>query len=288
MTDGLAKLRSLLQQVPSTSHTHADSSGYGLRRNTSLHGVCSKDLATVSALKSSFSFQPGDFHSGMNEWMKQFNQSASTFFQSTTGEEEFPHLRSAQRNYTMQCNQEDNIMIDRMKNWDNVKESHDLKAHPLTSISYPRPKLDPHKERYSSQRKSSRYPNEPKNSNQMPSPSCSSGSSRPRWLQQPDYLHSNPDNLGSSFFSGGSSHQDYHEQNAQLDYVMGGSSSDFITNIMNQIRGHDVATLESMLQQLLPHYPDLQSKCMEYFYFQILLVSYKGSWIVRLDIDGLS
>ncbi|KAJ7313475.1 hypothetical protein JRQ81_004878 [Phrynocephalus forsythii] len=257
VSDGLAKLYSLLQQVPSTSHTHADSYDYQLRK-PSLHGLCSKDFATVSALRSSFDTQPGGSHSGMNEWMKQFSQSASAFFQSTPAEEEFPHFRSGQRSYTMQCNQEDNIMIDnRMKKWDNVKVSHDSETLPLDLNSYLPPKV--YQASYPTRRRPSRFHDEPENSDLMHPPSSSSESRGPSWPQQPDYHPSSPESYLESYstFSGGSSHRDYQQQNAQLDYVMDGHSSD-LTNLMNQLRGQDAATLGSMLEQLLPHYPDLQ------------------------------
>uniref|UniRef100_A0ABM5GQR0 Uncharacterized protein isoform X1 n=2 Tax=Pogona vitticeps TaxID=103695 RepID=A0ABM5GQR0_9SAUR len=257
LTEGLAKLQSLLQQVPITSHTRADSSDYRLGRKTSLHGLYSNDLATVSALKGSLAFQPGSFHSGMNKWMKEFNQSASTYFQSTPAEEESPHFRSARRNYMTKRNQDGNI-DSRIKSWDKVKESHDSKAHPLNLISYPPPKR--YQAGYPSERKSSRYHDEHGNRNEMPSPSCSSESRGSSWPQQPDYHRSVPDNNLGSYpsSSSGRSHRNYHQQNAQLDRVMDGNSSDLITNIMNQIRGQDAATLVSILEQLLPHYPDLQ------------------------------
>ncbi|XP_062986577.1 uncharacterized protein LOC134401493 isoform X2 [Elgaria multicarinata webbii] len=243
LSNGLAQLQSLLQQAPSTSHN-----------------ISSKDLATVSALKSSFAHQRGGFSQGINEWMKQFNQSASAYFQSMPAEEESPYFTSLQSSYTTQhCERDgsqvpDNRMVDsRIKNWDSRRGSLDSRAYPVTPKSYGPPRG--YQADCSSQKSPSWYCDGPANSKQTSAPSFSSESNRSAWPQR-----SGPEGDLEAFpsFSGGRSYGDYQPQNTELNNVMSGSSSGLTADVMNQLRGKDAATLTSMLQQLVPYYPDLQ------------------------------
>ncbi|XP_044309159.1 uncharacterized protein LOC123035220 isoform X2 [Varanus komodoensis] len=264
-SNGLAQLKSFLQHEPSTSHTPVDSYICQMKGKSSSHGISSKDLATVSALESSFALQQGGFSHGLNEWMKQFNQSASDYLQSTPAKEESPYFASSQSKYTAQHCQEDssqlpeNKMTDRRaRNWDSRRASLDSKAYSVTSNSYSSSRS--YQTDSPLQKTPPWYHNRSGKGNCVFTSSLSSDSSGPAWPQQSVYQQSSlEDNMEPCpSISGDSSYSDYQLQKAQLNNILSGSSKGFSDDILSQLRGKDAATLTRMLQRLLPFYPDLQ------------------------------
>ncbi|KAJ6657841.1 hypothetical protein lerEdw1_001891 [Lerista edwardsae] len=145
--------------------------------------------------------------------------------------------------------------------WSGMRDSLDSKAYPLTPVSYPVPRG--YQANYPSQRFPSWYGGGSRSGNDMPA-SFSSERNSTGWPQQSGYQQSNFRGDGGSYssFSGNRSCHNYQQQNTQLNNLISGSNSGLTADIMNQLRGKDTATLTSMLQQLVPHYPDLQSKCI--------------------------
>ncbi|XP_077160751.1 uncharacterized protein LOC143821057 isoform X2 [Paroedura picta] len=92
-------------------------------------------------------------------------------------------------------------------------------------------------------------------------PMAPAASNNRGWPQSSGYQQPNFQADGKTYqrsFSVGSSYNDYQQQNIQLNSVMVPSPSGLSPNIVNQLRGKDPATLARMLQELVPHYPDLQ------------------------------
>ncbi|KAH0627125.1 hypothetical protein JD844_002539 [Phrynosoma platyrhinos] len=270
LTNGLAQLQSLIQSAPNTSSTPTNSYAYQMREKASSYGLNRKDLATVSALESSFALQPGGFGTGI-EWMKQFNQSVSANFQFSTVKEKSPYLKTSQSSYPKHYQGDgsqvpsNRIAENRLSNSGSFRTSHDLRASSLTPISCPPPRT--YQASYALQKRPSWYHDGPGSGSQMPASSFSSESSGHDWAQadypKPDF----DDDLASyTSFPDGSLHQ---QQNTQV-YNNAGceSKSNLTADVMSQLQGKDAATLANMIQQLLPYYPDLQSKCMKYFIFK--------------------
>ncbi|XP_053122335.1 uncharacterized protein LOC128332090 isoform X2 [Hemicordylus capensis] len=242
VSNGLVQLHSLLQQTPSTSlnpttsyggqiRERMSSSGVKMRERASSYGVSSQDLATMSALQSSFAHQSA---CGINEWMQQFNQSASTYFQPTPAVEIPSKMADSG-----------------IRSWDMRASQPVIPATYLPVRGY---QATP-----PSQGLSSWYPEGSGNVNLLSGPSFSSESNHPGWSQQSLYQLANLANLRNDaksypVFSGSNSHSAYQH----LNNAMGGNSGGLTADIMSQLRGKDIVTLTSMLQQLVPHYPDLQ------------------------------
>ncbi|XP_061446035.1 uncharacterized protein LOC133366676 isoform X2 [Rhineura floridana] len=259
LTNGLAQLQSLLQHGPRTSHTPTDSYIYQMRENASSNAISSKEFAAVSALQNSFGqiHQPG-FGCGINEWMKQFNQSASVYFQSTPAAEKSPYFTSPQSSYTVPQVLDNRMTNNEARKWDSMRNSSDSRTYQATSISYPPPIT--YQPNYPSQKFPSWDCDKSGHGILMPVPSFPSESGGPGWPHHSGYQQSNREGDLRSYlsFCGGSSHSNYQLQNTQMNSIMGECSSGPTADIMSQLRGKDAATLTNMLQQLVPHYPDLQ------------------------------
>ncbi|XP_066483361.1 uncharacterized protein [Tiliqua scincoides] len=265
LSNGIAQLKALLQQTSSISHTPTDSHGSQMGRRVSSSVLSSKDRATMSALQSSFALQPGDVGCGINEWMKQFNQSASVYCQSASAGEKSPCFTSPQGSYPTQRHQGNGTKVPnnrmaggKIRPWDNMRDSPDSRGtYSLAPVSYPLPRG--YQAKYPSQGFPSWNSDRSMSSNQL-SASFPSEKNSTGWPQQSGYQQSNFSGDVGSYpsFSGNRSCSNYQQQNTQLDNLISGSNGGLTDDIMNQLRGKDVATLTGMLQQLVPHYPDLQ------------------------------
>ncbi|XP_054846786.1 uncharacterized protein LOC129337249 [Eublepharis macularius] len=246
MSNGLAQLQNLLGQAPSSSHM------YQMGERTSSCTISSSDLATVSALRKSFASESASSACGLNEWMKQFSQSAPAYSQSNPVRENTrPFTSSQSSSYTSRYNpgsstqKHDKQRADTgPKNWDSMRDSHSAtRRHPANCPSQDFPSW------YKDGK-----------SNQMPV-SLPAESNSPGWPQLSGYQQSNLQaDRGpcQAPFSSGSSYSSYQQQNIQLNNMMYQSPAGLSSNIISQLRGKDPVTLTRMLQELIPHYPDLQ------------------------------
>lgn len=270
LSKGIAQLKSLLEQTSSISHTPSDS--YGSQIGTS-PGVNAQDHATMSALQSSFALQPGNVGFGINEMMKQFNQTASVYCQSASAGKISPYFTSLQGSHPPQVSLPiqqhqgngtkvpSNRMVDGMvRPWDSTRDAPLVpQEFPLAPISYPVPRG------YQTNPPTQGFPswlgNRPMSGNEV-SAALSSGKNITGWPQQSGYQQLNfRGNMGLNPPVAGNPFSSYQQQNTQPNTLLSGTNSGLSADIMRQLHGKDVATLTAMLQQLVPHYPDLQSKC---------------------------
>lgn len=285
LSNGVAQLKSLLRQTSSISHSPTESYDSQMCRRVPSSVISSKDRATVSALQSSFALQPGDTGRGI-EWMKQFNQSASVYGPSTSAGARSPYFTSPQCSYPtqhQQGNSNNRMPVSEIRPWSSMIDSLDSKTYPLTPVSYPVPRG--YQANYPSQRFPSWYDGGSTSGNDRPAVVSSERNSM-GGPQQSGYQQSNfRRDVGSyPLLSGNRSCHNYQQQNTQLDKLISGSNSGLTADIMSQLRGKDPATLTGMLQQLVPHYPDLQSKCI-ILTAQILFPLQQSEYSVRLNVD---
>ncbi|KAL8165778.1 UNVERIFIED_CONTAM: hypothetical protein K2H54_055065, partial [Gekko kuhli] len=231
----------LLGPAPSASYTHQ------MKERTSSYTVNSNDLATMSALRKSLAPQSGNPPGGMNEWMKQFSQSASASFQSNPVREKSLGSTSSQSSYPTQYPQQsstqkhDNRMAATgIRSWNSMRDSYSAaRDYPANTPSKDSP---------------SWYNNG--NSNQT-AVSLPAASNSPGWPKSSGYQQPNLQADRNAYqppFSGGSAYNAYQQQNTEQNNRPAGLSSD----IVSQLQGKDPATLAKMLQELVPHYPGLQ------------------------------
>lgn len=239
-SSGLTQLQNLLGQASGVSLCQT-------REGMSSYTGSSNDPAAQSALRKSRARQSGNSAVEIGEWMKQFSQSASVYFPSNPAGEKSLSSTSSQSSYPTQYHQQsstqklENRMADTgIRNWDSMKDSYSPASH--LSKDFPSWCND-------------------QISNQMavshPVASNSLG-----WPQSSGFQADGK--VYPSSFSGGFSYSAYQQQNMGLNNMMGQSPAGLSSNIMSQLRGKDPATLTRMLQELVPHYPDLQSKYMKY------------------------
>ncbi|XP_060138051.1 uncharacterized protein LOC118094545 [Zootoca vivipara] len=113
-----------------------------MRGEASLFVMSSNELALMSALKSSFGkIHQSGLGGGINEWLKQFNQSASAYFQSTPAVEKPSCFTSTQNSYTIhhQLNSSKVFGNGRAcieaRYWDSMQDSCDSRTYPDSIIS---------------------------------------------------------------------------------------------------------------------------------------------------------
>nr|XP_008111162.1 PREDICTED: uncharacterized protein LOC103279173 isoform X2 [Anolis carolinensis] len=258
LTNDLTQFQSLQQPAPSTSSTPANSYAYQMREKVSSQVLSCQDHATMSALEHSFAHQPGGFGTGI-EWMKQFNQSASAYFQLAPVKEKSSSFSTSQGSYRKHYQEgrqvpSNEIAVNRPRNWDSFRNTHDSNACSFSPILHPPPGRS--QVSFPSQNCPSSYHDVLDSGNQMPAPSISSEKSGPYKQLQP---YSKPDLDDLGFHSSFSSGSLYEQQNTQAFDEIFGSRNVPTADILNQLRGKDPATLRSMIQQLLPRYPGLQN-----------------------------
>ncbi|XP_015261053.1 PREDICTED: uncharacterized protein LOC107105568 [Gekko japonicus] len=238
---GLAQSQGLLGEAPSALYTRQ------MKEMTSSYTVNSNYLATMSALRKSLAPQSGNSPGGISEWMKQFSQSASASFQSNPVREKSLCSTSSQSSYPTQYPQQsstqkhDNRMTaTEIRSWNSMRDFYSAtRDYPASSPSKDFP---------------SWYNNG--NNNQM-AVSLPAASNSLGWPKSSGYQQPSLQADGKAYqppFSGGSSYNAYQQQNIEQNNKPTGLSSD----IVSQLRGKDPATLARMLQELVPHYPDLQ------------------------------
>ncbi|XP_060103779.1 uncharacterized protein LOC132577997 [Heteronotia binoei] len=218
-----------------------------MREGTSSYTVSSDDLATASALRKALGPPSGSSAGGMSEWMKQFSQPASGYFQSNPDREKSFHNTSSQSSYPAWHHQlnstekHDNQMADAgVRRWDSMRDSYSAtREYPAGCSSKDFPS----------------WYNDG-NGKSLPAASNSVG-----WPQSSRYQQPNLQADGKAYqipFSGNSSYSDYQQPNRELNNRVERSPSGLSSDIMSQLRGKDPAVLTRMLQELVPHYPDLQ------------------------------
>uniref|UniRef100_A0A8D0L8W0 C2H2-type domain-containing protein n=1 Tax=Sphenodon punctatus TaxID=8508 RepID=A0A8D0L8W0_SPHPU len=237
------------------SQTGDRSSWFGLRPNHS---------AAMSALSNSI-VQTGGFATGINEWMKQFNQSASLPFQSTSVSQTSSYLECSGSGYSAEYKPSDSpgntitMPENRMgcsadgTDWRRQAAFTDARHVPDSfSVAYPLPRG--YSANYPLQGFPSSYSGEPVNANPL-----SAGS---HWPQEPrcqnSSFRSDPGSYPSS--SSGSSYRPYHQQGREPENAFGENTGGLTPSILSRLRGKDIPTMTMMLKQLAPYYPSLQKQ----------------------------
>ncbi|XP_067425951.1 serine-rich adhesin for platelets-like isoform X2 [Emydura macquarii macquarii] len=259
------------QLAANTSFTPASSYSYQTGDESSSYGLRPNDSATMAALSNSFALQTGGFATGINECLKQFNQSASVPSQSTSVEGTSPSLTYSGSGYSTEYKSKgaqgnkttapDNRMTYGVggTNWKsqgaftNTRNLPDQgSSYSTSSATYP-----------SSGRYSTSYPLQGYSSyysgGSANSTSSSSGGSS--WPEESRYQKSDFKTDSASFRSSSSvrnSYRDYQQQSRESDRMFDGDASGLTPNILNRLRGKDEPTMTRMLKQLTPYYPALQ------------------------------
>lgn len=244
MSNGLAQLQCLLGQASSALRTYQN------REKTSSYTRSSNDLETGSVLRKSLPPQSGYSATGINERMKRLSQSAAVDFQPDPVREKSLRSPSSQSSYPTRYPQgsstqkHDNRMAERGKrSWDSIRDSYSAARE------------------YPAKRSSQDFPSWHNGGNSNQTPVSLPAERNLGWPQTSGYQQPNRQADGRGYqppFSGGHLYSDYQHQNPELNNTMGQSPAGLSSDIMSQLRGKDPATLTRMLQELVPHYPDLQ------------------------------
>ncbi|KAG6927939.1 hypothetical protein G0U57_008991 [Chelydra serpentina] len=254
-----------------TSFTTASSYSYQTCDGSSSYGLRPNDSATMAALSNSFALQTGGFATGINEWLKQFNQSASVSSQSTSVGGTSPYFTYSGSGYSTEYKSNsaqgnkttapDNRMAYGVEgtNWKSQRAFTNTRNLPDQRSSY--------------SASSATYPSSGGYSTSYPLQCCSSyhrdgsanstSSSRggSSWSEESSYQKSNVKTDSASFRSSSSVHnsdRDYQQQNSVSDKMFNEDASGLTPNILRRLRGKDVPTMTRMLKQLTPYYPALQ------------------------------
>ncbi|EMP33919.1 hypothetical protein UY3_08930 [Chelonia mydas] len=221
-------------------------------------------------------YKTGGFATGINEWLKQFNQSASVSSQSTSVGGTSPYFtysgsgysteyksNSAQGNKTTEPDNRSAYGVG-STNWKseraftNTRNLPDQRStYSASSATYP-----------SSGGYSTNYPLQGCSSYYRSGSANSTSSSRggSSWSEELRYQKSNFKTDSASFRSSSSVHNSYRDcqqQNRESDKMFDENASGLTPNILHRLRGKDVPTMTRMLKQLTPYYPALQSKIVK-------------------------
>ncbi|XP_032860221.2 uncharacterized protein LOC104356815 isoform X3 [Tyto alba] len=273
----------------------ANSYSYQTDDGSSSYGLRSNDFATMSALRDSFALQTGSPASGLSEWLRQFSRSASgnnsaggasSYETSPVSEYSAEYMSSDVRGSKLPDNR---ISYGREStNWGNQQACTKARRMsdqglPYANSSASYPSTGRYSTNYPLQSYSSYKNDESVNTCTSSADSAVSGRGGSRWNADSGWSQSSGWSQESSWsqearcrgfrhqksdyksdwsshqysFSGSGSYRDY-QQFGSSDKIFDEDAVGLTPNILNRLRGKDIATVTRMLKQLAPYYPALQ------------------------------
>ncbi|XP_006113122.1 uncharacterized protein LOC102446317 isoform X2 [Pelodiscus sinensis] len=263
-----AQFTSQLDANASNSFTTASSYSYPKGDGSSSYELRPNDSATVAPLNNAFALQTGGFATGISEWKKQFNQSASVNSQSTSVQGTSPYFTYSGSRYSTEYKSNSD-------QGNKTTAPDNRMAYGIGGTNWKSPGAFTNKKHVPDQRSSysasSTYPSSGGYSTNYPLQGCSSyysggsanstSSSRggSSWSEESRHQKSNFKPDSTSFRSSSSVHNSYrdYQQNRESDKMFEDASA-LTPNVLHRSQGQDLPSMTRKLKQLTPYYPALQ------------------------------